>query len=109
VPERAELAVTDGRPPPTDLPRGECIATMLDGGQIRVDHADPRILISAELLCGVEPYVSPHVSPHVSLDTVSDRTLIGALLRIRGVNRTVIYQITEYLPRVNGYIGQWPD
>ena len=46
----AELAVTDGMPPPADLPRGECICTRLDDGTIRIDQADPRILISGELL-----------------------------------------------------------
>lgn len=108
----AELAVTDGRPPPGDLPRGECIVTTMADGRLRIDHADPRVLISAELLA--EAFVRP--APGVSIDTamVSDGPngtpfWEGAVLKIRGVNRTVIYRIGEYVPRVRGYIGEWPD
>lgn len=106
----AELAVTDGRPPPGDLPSGECILTTVDGGRVRIDHADPRILISAELL--VESFIVP--APGVSLSQPSDGPngtpfWEGAVLRIEGVNRTVIYRIGAYVPRVRAYIGEWPD
>jgi hypothetical protein len=106
----AELAVTDGRPPPDDLPRGECIVTVVEGGRVRIDHADPRVLISAELL--VEAFIAP--APGVSLSQPSEGPngtpfWEGAVLRIEAVNRTVIYRITGYVPRVRGYIGEWPD
>jgi hypothetical protein len=104
----AELAVTDGMPPPADLPRGECIVTRLDDGSIRIDHADPRILISAPLLIeiaeGSSPWASVSVEPLPREGYVRPR-----LLKIHGVNRTVIYRITEYVPRVHGYIAEWPD
>jgi len=106
----AELTVTDGMPPPGDLPTGECILTSLhdDKGNIaavRIDHADPRILISAELLDAVvdDP------TPNAWLDLAGCTTYDGALLKIHGVNRTVIYRITGYVPHVRGYIGEWPD
>jgi hypothetical protein len=114
----AELAVTDGRPPPGDLPTGDCIMTSLydDEGAVgratgvRIDHADPRVLISAELLA--EAFINP--APGVSLGPpAEDRNGTpfweGAVLKIEGVNRTVIYRIGEYVPRVRGYIGEWPD
>jgi hypothetical protein len=116
----AELAVTDGMPPPGDLPAGECILTSVydDEGAVgratgvRIDRADPRILISAELL--VESFIAP--APGVSLNTGMVREgpngtpfWEGAVLKIEGVNRTVIYRIGEYAPRVRGYIGEWPD
>jgi len=106
----AELAVTDGRPPPGDLPRGECIMTRLPGGTVRIDRADPRILISAELLA--EAFVHP--APGVSLGPPPESPngtpfWEGAVLKIEGVNRTVIYRICGYVPRVRGYIGEWPD
>ena len=101
----AELAVTDGRPPPDDLPRGDCICTRLADGSIRVDHADPRILISAELIDGIVE----RPCPAASLDLTGCTTFMGALLRIRGVNRTVVYRITEWVPRIRAYIAEWPD
>jgi hypothetical protein len=107
-----ELAVTDGMPPPADLPRGECFMTSLYDEHhqltgLRIDRADPRILISAEVLEAID--LSSRY-PFAELDlTGCTGTVIGALLKIHGVNRRVIYRITEYVPRVNGYIGEWPD
>ena len=112
----AELAVTDGRPPPSGLPDGECIITRIDdpvhGPKLHIDHADPRVLISAELLS--EAFIAP--VPGVSLNTDMVREgpngtpfWEGAVMTIRGINRTVIYRITGYVPRVHGYIGEWPD
>jgi len=101
----AELAVTDGMPPPADLPRGECICTTLEDGTIRIDQADPRILISVEILDAVNG-----AGPRSAwLNLARCATYNGVLLKIHGVNRTVIYRIGEYVPRVRGYIGEWPD
>jgi hypothetical protein len=107
----AELAVTDGMPPPDDLPRGECILTRLDDGSIRINQADPRILISAPLLWQVTDAPAPGVSLRwLSPPPPVDRFLYtGAVLTIHGVNRTVIYRIGAYVPRVDGYISEWPD
>jgi hypothetical protein len=103
----AELAVRDGYPPPGDLPRGECIVTMVDG-TINVRHADPRVLISAELLA--EVYIAPSPGVSLSPECPGGRGYgVGAVLRIEAVNCTVIYRITEYVPAVHGYIGEWPD
>ena len=106
-----ELAVTGGMPPPSGLPRGECICTRLDGGDIRIDHADPRILISAELLYAFTDAPVPDISLRwPSPPPASGRFLYnGAVLTIRGINRTVVYRISEYVPSVHGYIGEWPD
>jgi hypothetical protein len=101
----AELAVTDGMPPPGDLPRGTCIVTRLDDGSFRVDQADPRVLISAELLDAVNG-----AGPRTPwLDLAARATYDGELLKIHGVNRTVIYRIGEYVHRAHCYIGEWPD
>jgi hypothetical protein len=106
----AELAVRDGYPPPDDLPRGDCIITNLfvDDGprpQIRIDHADPRILVSAELL----DHAADYPDDCVRLDIATCHTYVGAVLRIHAVNRTVIYRITEYVPAIHCYIAEWPD
>jgi hypothetical protein len=116
----AELAVTDGMPPPGDLPRGECICTRLDDGSIRVDRADPRVLISGELLDAIAVNSAivdgtEAFALNARLDTAGcmpppwRATYVGGVLRIEGVNRTVVYRITDYLPRIHGYIGEWPD
>lgn len=100
-----EPATRDGSPPPQDLPRGDCIMTTLADGSIRIDRADPRILISAELLDAIvdDP------PPHAWLDFSGCTTYDGAVLRICAVNRTAIYRITGYIPQIRGYIAEWPD
>ncbi len=95
----AELAVTDGMPPPADLPHGECICTRLDDGSIRVDQADPRILISAVLLAGIFLQAMPDVSLGPPPENRNGTPFWeGAVLTISGVNRRVIYRIGEYVP-----------
>jgi hypothetical protein len=101
----ADLAALTLKLPPADLQCGEFICTRLDDGGIRIDHADPRVLISAEILDAVNG-----AGPRSAwLDLARCATYDGVLLKIHGVNRTVIYRITEYVPRIHGYIGEWPD
>jgi hypothetical protein len=100
-----------GLPPPADLPRGECICTSQDG-RLRIDRADPRIFISAELLGVLAAGPSTAWPRDATLDRADCTEALGhagAVLKLHGVNRTVIYRITEYVPRVRGYIGEWPD
>ena len=80
---------------------------------LTIDHADPRILISASLLREAFEAHDPacaecHV--HVRLADVIpyEDIYLGATIRMEGTNRTVLYRITgrhdEY-----AYIGEWPD
>ena len=107
----AELTVRDGWPPPDDLPRGDVIITSLENGGIRIDHADPRVLISADLLASVA--TAP--GPHAALDTSGCRDCFmqddytNAVLKIQDASRQLVYRITEYVPAVHGYIAEWPD
>lgn len=116
----AELAARAVAPPPAGLPHGEFVCTRLEGGDIRIDHADPRILISGEVLDSIARFADiglpvDCVTLNAWLDTTGcmpppwRATYRGAILKIGGVNRTVIYRITEYLPSIHGYIGEWPD
>jgi hypothetical protein len=107
MPTRAEL--TGPRPP--GVPDGECIVTRLDSRRLRIDRADPRILISAELLESVrDDEMVPGVSLREAIRSSRSGPIgIGSVLRIEAVNRTVIYQITYYVRSVHGYVGQWPD
>jgi hypothetical protein len=103
------------------LPRGECITTRLDDGSIRIDRADPRILISGELFEGWHDSDDSDDSDEVTLrctcescpaSSPVDPALhcpVGDVVTLRAVNRTVIYRITGYVPRVHAYIGEWPD
>jgi hypothetical protein len=105
-----ELGFRDGMTPPSDLPAGECILTTLcgDDGQptgLYIVRADPRILISEELL----DLIVDAPAPGVWLDLAGCTTYDDGLLKIHGANRTVIYRITGYEPSVHGYIAEWPD
>jgi len=102
-----ELAVTDGMPPPDDLPRGEFRATTLADGSIRIDHADPRILISAELLHMIAD--GDGRDAWLDLRASGMFYLVGAVLHINAVNQHVVYRITGYVPRIRGYLAEWPD
>jgi hypothetical protein len=117
----AELAVTDGMPPPSDLPDGELIVHRVRDS-LWIAHADPRILISGELLdsfpitadsFGTTPDGPALILEHHAwLDTAgctAGSGYVGAVVHINGVNRQVVYRITDMVPRVNGYVGEWPD
>jgi hypothetical protein len=86
---------------------GECIVTQIHDGdsvQFRIDRADPVVRITPELLAGIP-------RPPSDWPAAFD----GKVLRIRGVNQTVIYRIRDVMEPVPGhfgywdYIGEWPD
>lgn len=94
-----------------ELPDGQVILTELPDGRVRIDHADPRILISAELLKAIEDGLRPTsigltLPPGARANVTSAERRCGTLLKIGGVNRQVVYRITGYVPEVAGYIGE---
>lgn len=95
-------------PWPTNAPEGyfHCHE---DNGTLIIDHADPRLVISAEL---IEAVASGHAHPDATI-TMLDYTIpgghVGALLKIRAANRQVVYRLTEWLPSIRAYIGEWPE
>jgi hypothetical protein len=106
----------------SDLPRGECVLTRLPDGRLRIDHADPRVLISAELIRTFEDgtdlismalppgVVTLFVSaPALRLRVSGEGSHCGALLKIVGVNRQVVYRITGYVAAIDAYVGEWPE
>lgn len=104
--ERPELATVDGGPPPDGLPRGEFHSRMTDSG-LYVDRADPRILISAEL---IDQAALGILRPEVTLDlSCCADGHVGALLKIRAANVQVVYRLTEWVPRILSYVGEWPE
>lgn len=79
---------------------GECVVAVTPEG-LRIDHADPRVLISAEVVHDLRAGVILRGSPHITLN--------GDLLRIEAVNRTVIYRIGEKTIDRFAYVAEWPD
>ncbi len=65
---------------------------------LQIDHADPQVRISAELLAKLR---AGRLRPEIRLD--------GDLLRIAGTNRTVIYRLGGPTPDGSAYYMAWPD
>jgi hypothetical protein len=86
---------------PAAAPTGTCVIKRLDdpldGTRLWIDHADPQIMVSAELLDEISRSPSPGVS------------LKDGVLRIVAENRTVIYRIGEYFAAIHAYAAEWPD
>jgi hypothetical protein len=104
---RPELAVRGGYPQPLNLPPGEFRCRLVNGEMV-LDHADPRILISAELLETMEQDPADWCA-WVDVSGCKAGNFVGGLLKVNAVNRNVVYLITESVPEVNGYIGEWPE
>lgn len=85
---------------------GDCVVQSerhpLDGWALRILRADPRVLVDAAVLGQI---LNNHPDHPVQAIPQQD----AVYLRIRGVNRTVVYRIGEYLPERRAYVAQWPD
>lgn len=64
---------------------------------LTIEHADPRIVITDELLSEIAAGNSRFC------------TLRDGVLRIEGTNRTVVYRIGEYRLVPNVHYAEWPD
>lgn len=96
---------------------GRCHMTRFADGTIRIDHADPRIWIDAALLYDIAHDRIPHATLTYAERPLTDswpgswlrRNPLGAVLRIEGVNRTVIYRILEWNVMPDRFLAEWPD
>ena len=81
---------------------GDVVITRIDDplkpSRLRVDRADPRARIAAEL---VNEIVSGRAHPAV--------TLVDDVLTINGENRRVVYRLGRYDPVGRFYEMEWPD
>ncbi len=87
---------------------GDCVVSCRynDDGTLAglwIEHADPRVLISPELL---ESVAENKADWPASYD--------DGVLRIRGLNRTVIYRVTGRILNGSNYrdpcvVAEWPD
>jgi hypothetical protein len=71
--------------------------------ELVIDHADPRVVISAELV----DHIADNPHPRVFLDFTGRRDYMDALLKIRGVNRNVVYRLTEWFPSIRAFMGEF--
>ncbi len=87
-------------------------------GWITIDHADPRILIGAELAVQIalgkempaaKLYTTCVCSPEFRPPHPHGHHLVGAKLEVRGRDRKVIYILREHLFDLDAYVAEWPD
>ena len=97
---------------------GECVVTSLHDHRgfcerVRIDRADPRILLAAHLLENWQIHGTglfadlrpgPGASPLPGLHGFE-----GWLVTIRGENRTVVYRVGRKVPHAWAYEAEWPD
>lgn len=99
---------------------GDCVVTKLSSGGLRIEQADPRVIISADVLFGATwNDLQTHVLRQITClehGTVANSTghpcinhATELMFRIEGVNRTVIYRIGEKVPDLYAYYAEFPD
>jgi hypothetical protein len=97
---------------------GECVVTSLHDHRgacerVRIDRADPRILVAAQLLedwrtYGTGPFADLRPGPGAAVFP-GLHGFGGWLITIRGENRTVVYRIGRKVPTALAYEAEWPD
>lgn len=69
---------------------------------IEIKEAAPRATFATALLRGIR-------SGHQGLECTIDKIGIGAILKIRAKNRTLVYKLVEHDAKQGEYTGVWPD
>jgi hypothetical protein len=84
-----------------------------EGHELYIDHADPQVFVTSSLIgdvirCQPSSYAAlvPPVGPG---QPYAPEDLVGRLLRIEALNRTVIYRLVAYDRRARWYRAGWPD
>ena len=81
-----------------DYRNGDVIISRRDDGAAIIDRADPKTLITAEMVDAVR---AGRCEPWARLD--------GDVLTLEGVNRRVVYRIDFDSYSYDTYRMQWPD
>lgn len=84
-----------------DAPIGECVIEVMDDHRLTIVQADPRILISAQIVDALRADEPAYPAGWVTLD--------GDLLRVEGINLTVIYRIGPKAHDRFAYLAEWVD
>lgn len=87
---------------PPDAPSGvfRCTGSL---DELVIDQADPRLVISAELV----DHIADHPHPNAFLDFTGCKDYMGALLKVYGVNRNVVYRLTGWYPSIRAFLGEF--
>lgn len=88
---------------------GDCWCTTLYGERgepvgVRIEQADPRVLISAELLHSFHAGMA-----FGSLTCAGATCPVGDVFAFNGVNRRVVYVVRRPVEQFNCYVAEWPD
>ena len=94
-------------PWPAHAPTG-IVTTSWRDGEAWIDHADPRVVISAAIIDTAAFKMSPYMTLTMTGQTIANGH-VGALLKLHAANRDVVYRLTEWLPSIRAYIGEWPE
>jgi hypothetical protein len=73
-----------------------------DDTWIEVEQAAPRATFATALLRGIR-------NGSQGLECTIDKIGIGAILRIRARNRTLVYELVSHDSGQAEYVGVWPD
>lgn len=87
---------------------GDCVVHANEDGTLTIIRADPRVLVSVEILDEIRDGKG-HPATHLDYLPADHEPMTGAVLTIDGVNRRVIYRIAEQVPDLNAYYAEWPD
>lgn len=88
---------------PAGAPLGTLATSLLRDGELHIDDADPRVVFSAELIDAIVD----HPTERVFVDLTGCKDYMGALLKIRGVNRNVVYRFTGWYPKIRAFLGEF--
>jgi hypothetical protein len=75
-------------------------------GLLRVEHADPRIWLTNQLVTELR---AGRCSEHVRYQERPGGWPAGAVLTVDAVNRRVVYVLREYLDGPDCWLAEWPD
>lgn len=106
-PELTAAIPADPRVP--HLPQGEVVVSRRDG-RLWIDHADPRVVIGVQLLDCIAAGPADGVTLTLAAGAghAPGVRYERAVLRIEAANRTLVYQVREWLPWYLGCIAEWP-
>jgi len=95
-------------PWPAHAPSGVLVLSEHEDGSLTIDHADPHVTFSVEVIESAARGDTSQVTI-TGLNYTAHGGHVGALLKIQAANRNVVYRLTEWLPTIRAYIGEWPE
>lgn len=113
-PGRAELERMPGQPWPPDLPEGTFICSWRYDRPcdryLVVTHADPRLLISGELLETIIDAPSQYARvTRADGGPAHIDAMVGDVFHVYAENGHWAYRIESYVPQIHAWIAEWPD